>query len=122
MYINKRDLGSYGEDLACSYLENLNYLIKCKNFSSRNGEIDIICFYNNILVFVEVKSRYNCNFGNPIESINYSKINSIKRCAQYYLYKNRIMDINIRFDIIEIKFNYNNNNYNLLHTIDAFRM
>ena len=43
MYLNKK-IGTLGEDLACKYLKKNDYIIKSRNFRSKQGEIDIIAF------------------------------------------------------------------------------
>ncbi|MDZ4907388.1 YraN family protein, partial [Clostridium perfringens] len=36
-------IGTYGEDLASSYLKSKGYYILSRNFRNRYGEIDLIC-------------------------------------------------------------------------------
>ena len=71
---------------------------------SRNGEIDIIAKDKpkNELVFIEVKTRSNFKYGNPIESVNKNKQRHLKLAIKYYIYKNRIKNVAIRIDIIEV--------------------
>lgn len=116
-----KNIGNYGEDLASQYLENNNHKIINKNFTIRQGEIDIISIINNILVFTEVKSRYSKKYGTPLESISYSKMKNIKFLASYFIYKNKLYDYNVRFDVIEVMFNYYDNEYKINHIKDAFR-
>lgn len=95
-------LGKKGEDTAAHYLEKMKYKILKRNYRNRRGEIDIIASFNKTLVIVEVKARSNNKFGYPIEAIDKTKINKIKECTKYYLYKERIQFSEIRFDVIEI--------------------
>ena len=101
---NKQNLGKWGEELACKYLEDINYNIVERNFSCHQGEVDIVAYDNtcNELVFVEVKTRSNFNYGVPTESINYIKKSHMKRSIEYYLYKKRLFDVYVRVDAIEI--------------------
>lgn len=102
MYTNQ-ELGQLGEKLAKKFLEEREYQIICQNFRSRQGEIDIIAKdKDNTIVFVEVKTRTTVEFGNPAEAVNETKVEHILKTAKYYLYSNRIIDSNIRFDIIEV--------------------
>ncbi|MEG1002393.1 YraN family protein [Clostridium sp.] len=116
-----KTIGNYGEDLACTYLLNNGYKIIQRNFSNRFGEIDIICSIDDILSFVEVKSRYNNIFGSAISSISSSKVNTIKKLTKYFLLNNKFNNYFIRFDVIEIYLNYNDSSSKLIHTKDAFR-
>ena len=103
MHVNQQ-LGQYGEDKACSYLESHNYKIIERNFRCRQGEIDIIAkdLSKNELVFVEVKTRLRFNYGTPSQSVTSIKQRHILNVAKYYLYKNSITDTFIRFDVIEV--------------------
>ena len=103
MYVNQT-LGRFGEEKACIYLEKNNYKIIERNFRCRQGEIDIIAkdLSKNELVFIEVKTRLNFNFGRPTQSVNYIKQKHIFNVSKYYLYKNSMQNTSIRFDVIEI--------------------
>ena len=57
--INKREFGNIGEDIACKYLKNIGYRIIERNFSCKQGEIDIVAKDKNEYVFIEVKTRKN---------------------------------------------------------------
>lgn len=67
--MEKSIVGKKGEDLACSYLENLHYQILERNFHTRFGEIDIIAREKKALIFVEVKTRRSQSYGSPAESV-----------------------------------------------------
>ncbi|WP_066893808.1 YraN family protein [Clostridium nigeriense] len=117
-----KDIGDYGENLALDYLNRNDYDILYKNFRIRNGEIDIICKFKDIIVFIEVKSRYSYNFGFPSEAVTYLKQKQIINISKYFLLKNKLFNYNCRFDVIEVYFNKNNNLYNINHIKDAFRL
>ena len=103
MYVNQT-LGKFGENKACNYLEKTNYKIIERNFRCRQGEIDIIAkdLSKNELVFIEVKTRLNFNFGRPAQSVNYIKQKHILNVSKYFLLKNSIKKTFIRFDVIEV--------------------
>ena len=116
-----KDIGTYGENLALKHLTNKGYKILEMNYRSKYGEIDIISFYNNLIVFVEVKSRYTNSFGLPMESVTYSKQKQIIKLSSYYVFKNKLYNFNIRYDVIEVLFNKLNNSLYINHIEDAFR-
>ncbi len=95
-------LGKKGEDTAVKYLEKMNYKILKRNYRNRRGEIDIIAYFNSVIVIIEVKARTSNKFGYPIDAVNGIKINKIKECTKYSLYKEKVEFSEIRFDIIEI--------------------
>lgn len=113
-------IGKYGENLACEYLKKNNYIIIDRNFYCRQGEIDIIAkdVSKNELVFFEVKSRSNFKYGNPADSVNNNKQRHLSQACKYYLYKNRIYNVFIRVDIIEVFFL--NNSYKINHIKQIF--
>lgn len=114
------DIGKYGEDLTCDYLREKNHKIIHRNFSIKQGEIDIISLYNDMIIFTEVKSRYSYDFGYPIESVTYNKRRTIINVAKYYIYINNLYDYNIRFDICEVFLNKNNEKFKINYTENAF--
>ncbi len=103
MYFRK-EIGIWGENLACEYLEKNNYKIIERNFYCRQGEIDIIAkdLNKNELVFLEVKTRSNFKYGNPADSVNKEKTKHMVHAIKYYIYKNSIKNIPIRIDVVEV--------------------
>lgn len=100
----KDELGKSGEDYACAYLKRNKYTILERNFRCKVGEIDIIAERDNILCFIEVKTRHSKKFGSPAEAVTISKQKRIYRCAEYYMQVKGIihsMPI-LSFDVIEI--------------------
>ena len=95
-------LGIEGENIACKFLKSKGYKILLKNFRCRQGEIDIIAKDENEIVFVEVKTRGNFNYGSPSEAIDRNKRNRIIKASKYFLYVKKLENRNIRFDVIEI--------------------
>jgi putative endonuclease len=60
-----RSLGNFGERVAASHLEAKGYAILERNWSVREGEIDLIASRGRDLVFVEVRSRRGRSMGLP---------------------------------------------------------
>ena len=84
------------------FLETEKYKIRKRNFYCKFGEIDIIAEKNNQIVFCEVKTRRNLEYGKPCEAVNFYKKLHMWNTAKYYLYKNNSLGRNIRFDVIEV--------------------
>jgi putative endonuclease len=99
-------VGNEGEEMAVELLTSKGYEIIERNYRYGKGEIDIIAkdTRNNFLVFVEVKSRRNLEFGEPEYSVTKNKIRQVKKIAEAYLYENEISEINCRFDVVAILF------------------
>ena len=113
-------IGLYGEDLVCKHYINNGYRILDRNYRGNRGEIDLIGYRNSILVFVEVKTRYNTYYGTPREAVNLSKQKKIKSIAKYYIHLKNLYNINVRFDVVEVFVNYSNNSYNINVIPNAF--
>ena len=99
---NQRAIGTEYERKAAIYLESKGYRILEFNFSCKKGEIDLIARDGDYLVFVEVKYRENENKGNPLEAVDFRKQRIISRCAFYYINKNDLTHMPVRFDVVGI--------------------
>ena len=103
--MNNIEKGKLGEEIAFKYILSRGGNVIEKNYRTKMGEVDLIARLNGELVFVEVKSRSNINYGYPSESVNYKKKRKIINVAKYYILENSLENLSIRFDVIEIYFN-----------------
>lgn len=94
--------GRSGEALAISYLKKKGYKILEKNYRTRFGEIDVIASKEDVLVFIEVKTRNTDVFGAPEESVTVEKQERIKKASLCYLKKFKTIP-SVRFDVISIE-------------------
>ena len=69
---------------------------------SKNSEIDIIALKDDIIHFVEVKTRTKNTFGEPVEAITPKKLSSIYQCAVFYMQNNKNKYKSFRIDAIGI--------------------
>lgn len=99
---NKHNLGFYGESLAASYLETHGYRILRRNFKARYGEIDIVAVKDNILVFIEVKTRIGEQFGKPEEAITPRKLREVIQTSLYYASLHPELPEALRIDLVAI--------------------
>ena len=101
---NSKTKGSQSERIAVDFLLEKGYQILEKNFRCSKKEIDIIAKKDNVISFIEVKSKNeNVNF-NLEYSITASKQKSIFEVANYYVEKNNVIDTEFSFDVIFVKF------------------
>ena len=100
--VNKKQVGTIGEKIAQTYLKKSGYKIICTNYYTISGEIDIIAIKNENLIFIEVNTRTNMNYGYPSESVSNIKKKHMKRSAAIFLTHNNYCRHIIRFDVIEI--------------------
>lgn len=98
-------LGKKGEAAAERFLRKESFKVLYRNFKARSGgEIDLVCRdrKEQVLVFVEVKTRRNEFFGAPHLAVTWRKRGRIIRAAKEWL---RLLDrpeVPYRFDIVEV--------------------
>jgi len=105
MTINNRLIGQFGETIAASSIIERGDTIVSKNYRCRYGEIDIISTSGMYLVFTEVKTRQNIQYGHPLESVDNNKLKKIKKASQYFLLSQNLYQeqkYSLRFDVISI--------------------
>lgn len=102
--MNKRKVGYDKEELAATHLEQQGLVILQRNFSCRQGEIDIVACHGAYLVFVEVKYRSGDSMGTALGAVDYRKQRRICRVADYYRVLHKIGSQRmIRYDVVAIQ-------------------
>ncbi len=119
---NRKEFGNYGEKIACDYLKHKGLKLIKKNFRFQKCEIDLIFLdeKNKIVIFIEVKSRKNKTYGEPEESITYSKQRNIQKAAQGFITENKMFEYyDLRFDTVSIMMR-GNSEFKINHIECAF--
>ncbi|MGG9971925.1 YraN family protein [Ferruginibacter sp. SUN002] len=93
--------GQIGEKLAVGYFSQNGFNILHTNWRHSRWEVDIIASKENVLHFIEVKTRRTKNYGNPEEKVGKKKIANLINAAEEYLYLNPQWK-RIQFDILAI--------------------
>lgn len=101
--MRKQQIGRWGEDLAKKLLESHGYGIIDSNVYTSYGELDIVAYKDNEIVFVEVKTRTTRTFGFPEDAITNQKIKHLIESAQAFLQKNPDLDHYWRIDVITVE-------------------
>jgi putative endonuclease len=95
--------GKWGERLAVRFLKKNRYKIIGQRVRvGKRDEIDIIAEHSDALIFVEVKTRRNEDYGRPFSAVNQAKRKHLSRAAVAYLKRKKIEPDFIRFDVIEV--------------------
>lgn len=95
-------MGKSGEDMAAEYLNSFGYKIIHRNYYSQYGEIDIIALDDDLLVFLEVKTRTS-NLSSALSSVSYAKQLKLSKTASFFLSQNHQYEDNFtRFDLIVV--------------------
>lgn len=96
----KKVIGNMGEEVAVKFLKKKGHIILERNFNVHGGEIDIITKKDGCIVFVEVKTRSNDDYGGGLEAVNYIKQQRMTKAAQIYLMN--YVDSPARFDVVVV--------------------
>ena len=100
--------GNFIETQAVAYLEREGYKILARNYAYRGGELDIVARDGATLVFVEVKSVWNNQQGNPAARVNTLKQKKIWQTACHFLamqkeFAPKGFDEPCRFDVLSAR-------------------
>lgn len=98
----KIELGKKGEESAVKYLQEHGYQILQRNFHCRLGEIDIVALDTGVLAFVEVKTRWSKEYGEPLEAITRWKLRKIIKTGYYYKMQHPELPEALRIDAVAI--------------------
>ena len=97
-----RAVGIKGENLALEFLKRKGYKIAATNLRTPFGELDIVARKENIIVFVEVKTRTSLSLGPPHISVTKLKQRSIIKNALYYLKRYGLTHSYWRIDVVSV--------------------
>ena len=111
------EVGILGEELAVNYLENNNYKILNRNWRWHKYEIDIVALQDNILVFVEVKTRQFASSEKPKDAVTKTKQKLVIEAANAYIEEHNF-NYEARIDIISIRLK--NDKHIIEHIKEAF--
>ena len=97
--------GRAGEELAASLLEQKGYRILVRNFHCRGGELDIVAVKEDILAFVEVRTRRSGAMVSPVESVTPAKCKKLVTAAYAFLeeHPNLAHTMQPRFDLVLVQ-------------------
>lgn len=102
MSLAKKILGREGEDRAAQFLKKQGYKILERNYSTPQGEIDLIALHRGEVVFVEVKTRTNDAYGAPELAVNPRKQQRMVKAALGYIKYKKLHQVPCRFDVVAI--------------------
>ena len=96
-------IGRWGEDCAADLLAGEGYRILGRRVRpNRHDEIDLVVRRDDVLVFVEVKTRKTEDFGRPLEAVDRDKRRALVRAAARYLRRLGYPRVYCRFDTVEV--------------------
>ncbi|NLV31544.1 MAG: YraN family protein [Acidobacteria bacterium] len=95
-------LGRRGERLACRFLVRAGYDVLARRYRARSGELDLVAFEGDTLVFVEVKTRASRRYGEPWEYVDWEKRQALRRAAEDFIARFDLGRYDYRFDIVSV--------------------
>ena len=98
-----RRTGDFGERVAASHLEAKGYTVLERNWSVKEGEIDIIASKPREIIFVEVRTRRRNAMVTGEESIDKRKAAHMLAAAQVYTQQHPDVPENQRIDAVVIE-------------------
>ncbi|MEM8894262.1 MAG: YraN family protein [Bacteroidota bacterium] len=98
---DRKEIGSDGEQKASDYLQDKGYEIVSTNYRYKRGEVDLIAKKGSLLVFVEVKTRNNLQYGNPESFVSARQQELILEAANAYMIDTDWQGL-VRYDIIAV--------------------
>ena len=113
------NLGALGETIARQYQEKNGYLILETNWRVGKLEADIIAYKDNLIVFIEVKTRTTDYYGDPEDFVDRKKQKAYIRLANSYILLNNRTE-EARFDIISIIIGSPESEPQVKHIVNAF--
>jgi putative endonuclease len=93
--------GIWGEAQVASYLRKKGYQILAHGYRCRFGEIDLVASKDDVVCFVEVKTRSSVEHGLPREAVTPQKQEKLRKTASFYLSANEMIN-RARFDVAEV--------------------
>lgn len=100
--MNKQELKAFSEDAAVDYLVKAGWRIVFRNWRARFGELDLVAFDGDTLVFVEVKARSVRTFIDPSLGVDHRKQVRLRRLAEAFLVIEKPLYETARFDVVAV--------------------
>ena len=100
---HSQSLGRAGEAIAAGFLIEQGYAILEQNYRTPYGEIDLITRQDDVIVFVEVKTRASSSLGPPEISITRRKAEHMRSAAEYYIQQLPEVQNDWRIDALSIR-------------------
>ncbi|PRY14837.1 putative endonuclease [Pontibacter ummariensis] len=93
--------GQAGENRAAAYLQQQGYTILERNYRYKRAEVDIIARREDLLIFVEVKTRATDRYGYPEAAVSTKKEELLLSAADAFI-RETGWQHEARFDIVAI--------------------
>jgi putative endonuclease len=100
--VDRTARGRTGEQVAALFLSERGYRVLAKNQRTPLGELDLICLDGSQVVVVEVKARYDDEYGSALEAIGPRKAARLRAAALWWLCERGQSPCSLRFDAVVV--------------------
>lgn len=100
---DRRRVAARGEEAAAGHLARRGYRLVCRNYRCPLGELDIVAWDGETVVFVEVKARRGVSHGLPQEAVDRRKQARLARVARHFLSVHGLHGVPCRFDVVAVR-------------------
>jgi putative endonuclease len=97
-----QQVGKFGEGLAAEHLIDSGMRLVERNWRCPLGEIDIIAWDGETIVFCEVKTRRGTAYGSPAAAVVRAKQLRLRRLAAEWLKTTGNHSREVRFDVVSV--------------------
>jgi putative endonuclease len=102
----KKSIGISGEQAVEKWLARNGFMILARNYQIRYGEVDLIAQKDEVVAFIEVKTRKTEYFPTSLV-VNKAKQAKIIKAAKHFVLQNQIRDKVLRFDVATVHLKQN---------------
>ncbi|RPI23489.1 MAG: YraN family protein [Acidobacteria bacterium] len=101
--MSQPSLGRWGEWVALRYLRKRGWDIVARNWKGKRGELDLVAYDEDCLVFVEVKTRQLPSLLPPEDQITRTKEMMLDLLISEFTMRYEVFDCPSRLDVIAIE-------------------
>ena len=96
-------LGLEGERTAIAYLTSCGWSLEAHRFKLGRHDVDLVMRRNQMVAFIEVKTRRSNTCGSGIEAVHRRKQRDIARVASVWALRHGRPDDEYRFDVVAVQ-------------------
>ena len=95
-------IGHWGEEMAARHLSRLGWTVRERNLRVGRKEVDLVAEKNDVLAFIEVKTRTEARYDDALAAIAPRKQRMLQQAAERWIAANGPLTKPFRFDAIAV--------------------
>lgn len=96
--------GTWGESLACTFLQMCGYELMASRYRIGGAEIDLIMRKSGQIAFLEVKTRLAEGIADPEECVTASQLKRMRWAARHWIQSHEGLGKWYSFDVVTVKY------------------